>query len=564
MLWLAELGFIALLLACVASLLLASTTLFALIKHRQVLLPVREWSYAIFALIVLAFAILLLLFWRNDFSVLYVAQHGHRQLPPLMKVGALWGGHEGSLLLWLLCLSGWSACFALFSAKSERSVQPLPLAILALINGCFLIFILFFSDPFVRVFPPAVEGRDLNPMLQHIGLILHPPLLYLGYGGFAICSVLMLSSLLRGTFTAETARQCLLWAKPAWCFLTAGIILGSWWAYSELGWGGWWFWDPVENASLLPWLTASALLHSLAVSQRTGGLHHWSILLALGTFILSLLGTLIVRSGVLVSVHAFALDELRALPLFILFTFLSGASFLVYALRANRQQASTTKASPVLLGALLLFSSAALIVLVGTLYPMFYRLMGWGQISVGAPYFNLVLLPFGLFGLLLMCYGGFDRQRLPQCIAHAGVLLTALGIASSALQRHEISQNVSVGETVSLAGYEFKLRSVDLLAHPNFTSEQAIIDVSQQGKLVAQLMPERRFYTARRQQMFEPGIDWNAFHDWYVVMGEKSGEQRYAMRFYVQSGIRWIWWGGGLMIIGVLASGWQRRQACAG
>ncbi|PVZ82842.1 heme lyase NrfEFG subunit NrfE [Serratia sp. S1B] len=564
MLWLAELGFIALLLACVASLLLASITLFSLIKRHQVLLPVQKWIYTIFALIALAFTILLLLFYHNDFSVLYVAQHGHRQLPPLMKVGALWGGHEGSLLLWLLCLSGWSLCFALFSAESESSLQPLPLAILALIIGCFLIFILFFSDPFVRAFPPAVEGRDLNPMLQHIGLILHPPLLYLGYGGFTVCSVLMLSSLLRGTFTAQIARQCLLWATPAWCFLTAGIILGSWWAYSELGWGGWWFWDPVENASLLPWLTASALLHSLTVSQRTGGLRHWSVLLALGTFVLSLLGTLIVRSGVLVSVHAFALDELRALPLFMLFTFLSGASFLVYALRANREQVTATKASPVLLGALLLFSSAALIVLVGTLYPMFYRLMGWGQISVGAPYFNLVLLPFGLFGLALMCYGGFDRRRIPQCIAHAGVLLTALGIAISALQRHEISQNVTVGETVTLAGYEFKLRSVNLLAQTNFTSEQAIIDVSQQGKSAAQLMPERRFYTARRQQMFEPGIGWNAFHDWYVVMGEKTGEQRYAMRFYVQSGIRWIWWGGGLMIVGVLAAGWQRRQACAG
>ncbi len=563
MLWLPELGFIALLLACTASLLLAGTTLFSLISRRQVLLPVRGWSYAIFALIALAFVILLLLFWRNDFSVLYIAQHGHRQLPALMKAGALWGGHEGSLLLWLLCLAGWSACFALFSCKADRFLPPLTLAVLALIIGCFLIFILFFSDPFVRVFPPAAEGRDLNPMLQHIGLILHPPLLYLGYAGFAVCSALMVAALLHGEFTPQIAGQCLRWARPAWCFLTAGIILGSWWAYSELGWGGWWFWDPVENASLLPWLTATALLHSLAAGQRGGGLRHWSALLALGTFVLSLLGTLIVRSGVLVSVHAFALDEQRALPLFILFAFLSGASFLIYALRGQRvHTAAATK--PVLLAALLLPSSAALIVLVGTLYPMFYRLMGWGQISVGAPYFNLVLLPFGLLALALMCYGGFNRRRLPQWIAHAGVLLTALGIACSALQRHEISLNVTVGETVTLAGYEFEFRSLNLQAQANFTTEQAVINVSRRGETVARLMPERRFYTARRQQMFEPGIGWNAFHDWYVVMGEKSGEQRYAMRFYVQTGIRWIWWGGGLMMVGVLAAGWQRRRTCAG
>ncbi|AHG18388.2 hypothetical protein Z042_01040 [Chania multitudinisentens RB-25] len=563
LLWLPELGFGALLLACTASLLMSGMTLLALIERcRLPLLPVRGWSYAIFALISLAFVILLLLFLHDDFSVLYVAQHGHRQLSGLLKAGALWGGHEGSLLLWLWCLSAWAACFAL-SGKQDDVLATITLAILALIIGCFLIFILFFSDPFVRVFPPAVEGRDLNPMLQHIGLILHPPLLYLGYAGFAVCTALMLAALLKGAFSAQIARQCQRWAAPAWGFLTAGIILGSWWAYSELGWGGWWFWDPVENASLLPWLTATALLHSLAASQRTGGLRHWSLLLTLGTFVLSLLGTLIVRSGVLLSVHAFALDEQRALPLFVLFAFLSGSAFLIYALRANRGETAVSATQPVLLAALLLLSSAALIVLIGTLYPMLYRLMGWGQMSVGAPYFNLVLLPFGVLGLILMCFGGF-RGQLPQWIAHAGVLLAALGILCSSLQRHEVSLNISVGETIPLAGYEFSFRSLELQAQGNFTTEQAVIAVSQQGKPVTELKPERRFYTARRQQMFEPGIDWSLLHDWYVVMGEKSGENRYAMRFYVQTGIRWIWWGGALMIVGVLAAGWQRRSSCQG
>lgn len=559
LLWLPELGFGALLLACTASLLISGVTLFA--RNRIPLLLIRGWSLAIFALVSLAFVILLLLFLRDDFSVLYVAQHGHRQLSGLLKAGALWGGHEGSLLLWLLCLSGWAAVFV-WRSKPQEPLAAVTLAILALIAGCFLIFILCFSDPFVRAFPPALEGRDLNPMLQHIGLILHPPLLYLGYAGFAVCSALMLAALLKGEFNAQIAGQCQRWAAPAWCFLTAGIVLGSWWAYSELGWGGWWFWDPVENASLLPWLTATALLHSLAVSQRTSGLMHWTLLLTLGTFVFSLLGTLIVRSGVLLSVHAFALDEQRALPLFVLFAFLSGASFLIYALRANRREQPMPPVQPVLLVTLLLFSSAALIVLIGTLYPMLYRLMGWGQISVGAPYFNLVLLPFGLLALILMCVGGFRRQ-LAQWIAHSGVLLVALGILCSSLQRHEVSLNVAVGESVTLAGYEFSLRSIELQAQGNFTTEQAVIDVSRQGKAVTQLRPERRFYTARRQQMFEPGIDWSVLHDWYVVMGEKSGEDRYAMRFYVQTGIRWIWWGGALMMIGVLAARWQRRKPCA-
>lgn len=273
-------------------------------------------------------------FVQDDFSVMYVAQHGHRQLPRLLKIAALWGGHEGSLLLWLLCLSGWSALYSL-RAKIYGVQAYATIGIMALVCATFLIFILLYSDPFARFFPPAAEGRDLNPMLQHIGLILHPPLLYLGYGGLTVSCAIMLSALIERSFTPQVAQGCLRWATPAWAALTAGITLGSWWAYSELGWGGWWFWDPVENASLLPWLTATALLHSLLTCTKNGTFKHWSFLLAIATFILSLLGTLIVRSGVLVSVHAFALDEVRALPLFIVFTVLSVGALAVYALRGT-------------------------------------------------------------------------------------------------------------------------------------------------------------------------------------------------------------------------------------
>ncbi|WP_170174621.1 heme lyase NrfEFG subunit NrfE [Serratia microhaemolytica] len=558
-LWLPELGFSALLLACVASLLLAVVTLFLPTHHRRPLLPVRRWIGAIFLLVALAFLLLLMLFIANDFSVLYVAQHGHHQLPNLLKIGALWGGHEGSLLLWLLCLAGWSAAFAL-SNRTNQELSATTLALLALMIAGFLIFILLYSDPFARLLPPALEGRDLNPMLQHIGLILHPPLLYLGYGGFAVCCALLLSALIKGEFSRQIAHQALRYASLAWCFVTAGIILGSWWAYSELGWGGWWFWDPVENASLLPWLTATALLHSLVVSQRTGGLMHWSLLLTVVTFILSLLGTLIVRSGILTSVHAFALDEQRAFPLLVLFTLFSSAALLIYALRAWRIQQSAPAAQLRQLAVLLLGSAVAVIVLFGTLYPMFYRLMGWGQISVGAPYFNLALLPFGLLALLLIVVSSW--RSLPQWIAHSGVLLVASGILCSTLLQREVSVNIALGETVKLVDYQFTFRSINLLSQGNFITEQAVIEVTRQEQAVTQLLPERRFYTVRRQQMFEPGIAWSLLHDWYVVLGEKLGEDRYAMRFYLQTGIRWIWWGGGLMIIGVLAALWQRRKPC--
>ena len=267
--------------------------------------------WAQFACLLLAFLILVFCFLISDFSVLYVAQHSHSLLSWGLKLAAVWGGHEGSLLLWVLFLSGWSALFAWRYRRESDPLFPLTLSVLCTIAAFLLLFIVFWSDPFVRIFPPAIEGRDLNPMLQHLGLILHPPLLYLGYGGLMVAAGVALASLLRGDFTKMTAWVCWRWALPGWCALTLGIILGSWWAYCELGWGGWWFWDPVENASLLPWLSASALLHSLYVSRERGSFRHWSLLLAIVTLILSLLGTLIVRSGILVSVHAFALDNVE-------------------------------------------------------------------------------------------------------------------------------------------------------------------------------------------------------------------------------------------------------------
>ncbi|HAT7569762.1 TPA: heme lyase NrfEFG subunit NrfF [Citrobacter werkmanii] len=566
-----EAGFLALLLSLGVNVLTPLAVLVGIRQRWQGVMRLASVGvWAQFALLLLAFAILVFCFLTSDFSVVYVAQHSYSLLPWGLKLAAVWGGHEGSLLLWVLFLSGWSALFALCYRRDSDPLFPLTLSVLSMVTALLLLFVVVWSDPFARIFPPAIEGRDLNPMLQHLGLILHPPLLYLGYGGLMVAAGVALASLLRGDFNAQSAWVCWRWALPGWCALTLGIILGSWWAYCELGWGGWWFWDPVENASLLPWLSASALLHSLYVTRQSGIFRHWSLLLAIVTLILSLLGTLIVRSGILVSVHAFALDNVRAAPLFALFSVLSLASLGLYAWRGQqiRQNArfGGWSREMLILVALLLFCAVLLIVLIGTLYPMIYGLFGWGRLSVGAPYFNRATLPFGLLMLLVIVLATIRsrkvslRCQLPALLAHAGVLVFAAGIVFSSGSRQEISLNLSPGQQVDLAGYIFRFERLDLEAKGNYTSEKALITLWQNEQRIGSLQPERRFYAARRQQMMEPGIRWNLMHDWYAVMGEKTGPDRYAMRLYVQTGVRWIWGGGLLMVFGALLSAWRGRK----
>ncbi|TKU47021.1 heme lyase NrfEFG subunit NrfF [Citrobacter sp. wls714] len=566
-----EAGFLALLLSLGVNVLTPLAVLVGIRQRWQGVMRLASVGvWAQFALLLLAFAILVFCFLTSDFSVVYVAQHSYSLLPWGLKLAAVWGGHEGSLLLWVLFLSGWSALFALCYRRDSDPLFPLTLSVLSMVTALLLLFVVVWSDPFARIFPPAIEGRDLNPMLQHLGLILHPPLLYLGYGGLMVAAGVALASLLRGDFNAQSAWVCWRWALPGWCALTLGIILGSWWAYCELGWGGWWFWDPVENASLLPWLSASALLHSLYVTRQSGIFRHWSLLLAIVTLILSLLGTLIVRSGILVSVHAFALDNVRAAPLFALFSVLSLASLGLYAWRGQQVRQSARfggwSREMLILVALLLFCAVLLIVLIGTLYPMIYGLFGWGRLSVGAPYFNRATLPFGLLMLLVIVLATIRsrkvslRCQLPALLAHAGVLVFAAGIVFSSGSRQEISLNLSPGQQVDLAGYIFRFERLDLEAKGNYTSEKALITLWQNEQSIGSLQPERRFYAARRQQMMEPGIRWNLMHDWYAVMGEKTGPDRYAMRLYVQTGVRWIWGGGLLMVFGALLSAWRGRK----
>ena len=402
-----ELGYFSLILAAVAAAFQVGCSLFSeLFKrpHYLALNPLLTGVQSLFSL--LSFALLAHAFLTDDFTVIYVAQHSNSQLPDFFKFAATWGGHEGSMLFWLAALTLWTSVFCIFADKSDRLFYHRTLAMLGLIALGFMLFILLVSSPFERSFPPPPEGRDLNPMLQDVGLIFHPPLLYLGYVGFAISFAMVVASLVSGCFDAAVARWIRPWTMISWGFLTAGIILGAWWAYYELGWGGWWFWDPVENASLMPWLLGTALVHSLIASEKRGVFNYWTILLAIFAFALSLLGTFIVRSGVLTSVHAFAVDPDRGMALLILFFSLSFIALALFAFRVNLWQGEVrfllwSKETAFLLinG---LFAVAASAVLVGTFYPMVFTAMNWGSISVGAPYFNHVFTPLALLLMVAM------------------------------------------------------------------------------------------------------------------------------------------------------------------
>ena len=373
-----------------------------------------------FALLLLAFGVLTYCFLISDFSVIYVAQHSYSLLSWELKLAAVWGGHEGSLLLWVLLLSAWSVLFAWHYRQQTDPLFPLTLTVLSLILAALLLFVVGWSDPFVRIFPPAIEGRDLNPMLQHPGLIFHPPLLYLGYGGLMVVASVALASLLRGEFGGTCARICWRWALPGWSALTAGIILGSWWAYCELGWGGWWFWDPVENASFMPWLVGTALMHSLAVTEQRASFKAWTLLLAISAFSLCLLGTFLVRSGVLVSVHAFASDPARGMFILAFMVLVIGGSLLLFAARGHKVRSRVNNAlwsrESLLLANNVLLVAAMLVVLLGTLLPLVHKQLGLGSISIGEPFFNTmfswVMVPFALLlGVGPLVRWGRDRPR---------------------------------------------------------------------------------------------------------------------------------------------------------
>jgi cytochrome c-type biogenesis protein CcmF len=374
--------------------------------RREWMLLARPSAQVLFLLLSSAFAALTWSFYVNDFSVQYVAGHSNLDLPTLYRFGAVWGGHEGSLLLWVLMLSGWTVAVAQFSRTLDDTMVARVIGVLGLVTVGLLLFVLFTSNPFDRLLPAAENGRDLNPLLQDPGLIFHPPMLYMGYVGFAVAFAFAIAALLSGRLDAAWARWSRPWTTAAWAFLTLGIALGSWWAYYELGWGGWWFWDPVENASFLPWLLGTALLHSLAVTEKRGSFKSWTVLLAISAFSLSLLGTFLVRSGVLTSVHAFATDPKRGVFILVLLVLVVGSSLVLFAWRAPKVAlggtfALVSRESLILVGNVLLVVACAS-VLLGTLYPLLIDALNLGKISVGPPYFNAVFVPIMVPVLFLM------------------------------------------------------------------------------------------------------------------------------------------------------------------
>ena len=383
--------------------------------RREWLVLARPAAQVLFLLLAIAFGILAWSFYINDFSVLYVAEHSNSQLPVIYRLGAVWGGHEGSLLLWIFLLSTWTILVAQLSKALDEFMVARVIGVLGLVASGLLLFVLTTSNPFERLLPAAQDGRSLNPLLQDPGLVFHPPMLYMGYVGFSVAFAFAIASLLSGRLDAAWARWSRPWTTAAWVFLTLGIALGSWWAYYELGWGGWWFWDPVENASFIPWLVGTALLHSLAVTEKRGGFKSWTVLLAITAFSLSLLGTFLVRSGVLTSVHAFATDPRRGIFILLFLSLVVGSSLTLYAWRAPKSSLGgkfslNSREAFILLGNVFLVVSAGS-VLLGTLYPLLIDALHLGKISVGPPYFNSVFVPIMVPLLVLMGIGPWTNWK---------------------------------------------------------------------------------------------------------------------------------------------------------
>jgi cytochrome c-type biogenesis protein CcmF len=592
--------------------------------------------------VAISFACLVTAFLADDFTLSYVAKNSNSELPYYYKISAVWGAHEGSLLLWALILAAWSAAVALFSRTLPLILSARVLSILGALSVGFGLFLLLTSNPFERLLPMApAQGADLNPLLQDFGLIVHPPTLYMGYVGFAVPFAFAIAALIGGQFDSAWARWVRPWINLAWVFLTLGITLGSWWAYYELGWGGWWFWDPVENASLMPWLVGTALMHSISATEKRGVFHSWTLLLAIFAFSLSLLGTFLVRSGVLTSVHAFAADPERGVFMLAFLALVVGGSLMLFALRGPAMNKVATYSGwsrelMLLINNVLLVSSMTMI-LVGTLYPLVADVLELGKISVGPPYFNFFFVPLmaGLViavgiavftrwkttegGLLLkkiplplaialpsalliplflsadgklssysisaaitlflaiwlLATIGADlkdklagnlakiaklsRSYLGMQLAHAGLAVCVLGVGLSAVYDQTRELRMEPGQTARVASYEFKFITVDKVAGPNFTSARGHFRVTEQGRLVANLFPEKRNYNSGGQVMTEAAIDPSLARDIYVSLGEPLAQGAWAVSLQVKPFVRCIWLGGLMVALGGLLAAVDRR-----
>jgi len=458
----AELGNYALALSLAIAVLLAIFPLWGAEKgNAQLMALARPMTYGLFIVLSVSFGALFYLFAVNDFSVQYVVNNSNTTLPIYYRLSAVWGSHEGSLLLWIWLLSLWSAAVALFSKRLPQEAAALVLGIMGIISIGFLLFVLFTSNPFARTFPDfPVDGKELNPLLQDVGLIFHPPLLYMGYVGFSVAFAFSIASLMTGKLDTAWARWSRPWTMAAWIFLTLGIVLGSWWAYYELGWGGWWFWDPVENASFMPWLAGTALLHSLAVTEKRGSFKAWTVLLAILAFSLCLLGTFLVRSGILVSVHAFASDPTRGLYVLAYLIVVIGGSLTLYAYKGSqirsRDNAERYSRESLLLLNNILLMTALCVVLLGTLLPLVHKQLGLGSISIGAPFFDqmflIIMTPFalllGIGPLVKWRRDQFSAIRTPVVVSV--IIMLIAGFALPYLLQDKITVSAVLGTMMTV------------------------------------------------------------------------------------------------------------------
>ena len=572
----------------------------------------------------------------NDFSVKYVAEHSNSALPLFYRIAALWGAHEGSLLLWICVLSLWTVAVALRSDHLPRTYLARVLGVLGVVSFGFLLFLLSTSSPFERLVPAAVDGADLNPLLQDFAMAIHPPILYAGYVGMSVSFAFACAAMLEGRTDHAWARWQRPWTVLAWAFLSCGIALGSWWAYYELGWGGWWFWDPVENASFMPWLMGTALIHSLAVTDRRGLFKSWTLLLSVGVFSLSLLGTFLVRSGVLVSVHSFAADPARGIFILSFLVLMIGGALTLYAWRAP-SLGSTVGFEMVSRESFLLFNNlllvvATFVVLGGTLAPMISDTLGLGTLSVGPPYFNpsflvpmlplVMLLSIGIHArwrrgalaesrrriagalaaaLLLglaVTYGiygsrsiltpvgavvGFwiilsslidplfrlrRRLSLPasqigMTIAHIGLGCFVLGVTFVKSNTIETDVAIARGESKQVGDYVFRYEGGENIEGPNFDGFRGHVTVTQGGRVVEKLNPEKRHYLVQGTVMTTAAIGarWN--RDLLVALGEDVGNDSWSLRLQYRPMIRFVWLGAAIMALGGITTLFDRRYKLA-
>jgi cytochrome c-type biogenesis protein CcmF len=637
-----ELGHFALILALCVALVQSIVPLIGAARGNAGWMAVgRSAALVEFGLVALAMAALMHAYITSDFSVINVVENSHTDKPLLYQVTGVWGNHEGSMVLWVFMLGLCSAALALFSGNLPPELRARVLAVQGMIAAGFLLFILFTSNPFLRTWPPAANGQGLNPVLQDPGLAFHPPFLYLGYVGFSVGFAFAVAALIEGRVDAAWARWVRPWTLASWCALTIGIAMGSWWAYYTLGWGGWWFWDPVENASFMPWLVGTALIHSSIVVEKRDTMKSWTILLAIITFSLSLVGTFLVRSGVLTSVHAFATDPTRGAFILILLLLAIGGSLTLYAIRAPALKGGGLFAPISREGALvlnnLILSCGCATVFLGTLYPLFLDAVGGPKLSVGFPFFNRTFVPlmvpmilavgigpllawkrgdllgalqrvwvayiaaalatlvafyvthggpiFAVLGLGLAAWVGVavlveyaERIRLfrvpfgdslrraihlPRAaygmsFAHFGLAISVAGFSASAFDVEAID-TVHAGSNVQLAGYTLHFVGVQPLAGANFTAQQATVEISRDGKLVAVVHPEQRFFPLQQQTTSETAIKTNFLADLYVALGDNDSEGNWTLRAYWKPLVPWIWIGAVIMAFGGAVSLSDRR-----